>query len=140
MVTVYDTGVDEASQYIVMEYVDGQSLADALRDERPLPLPEAVRIAERVAAALAAAHAAGILHRDRNLSGRRLHDFQVALLKDVLALRVLRRHDSRGPAPQQDRSAAKALCRKRRHESLSCPRGRTPTGVPPHPPGQLAVT
>ena len=64
VVTVYDTGVDEASQYIVMEYVDGQSLADALRDERPLPLPEAVRIAERVAAALAAAHAAGILHRD----------------------------------------------------------------------------
>jgi eukaryotic-like serine/threonine-protein kinase len=64
VVTVYDTGEDEGAQYIVMEYVAGHSLANALRDEQPLAVPEALRIAERVAAALAAAHAAGILHRD----------------------------------------------------------------------------
>jgi serine/threonine-protein kinase len=65
VVTVYDTGIDEdGGQYIVMEYVPGQSLAEMLGGERPLAIPEAVRIAARVADALRAAHAAGILHRD----------------------------------------------------------------------------
>ena len=64
VVTIYDTGVDEAGHYIVMEHIAGQSLAEVLADERPLGRPEALRIAERVAEALGAAHEAGILHRD----------------------------------------------------------------------------
>jgi serine/threonine-protein kinase len=65
VVTVFDTGVDEdGGQYIVMEYIPGLSLAQMLADERPLEISEAVRIAERVADALRAAHAAEILHRD----------------------------------------------------------------------------
>ena len=65
VVTVYDTGVDEdGGPYIVMEYVRGQSLAEILSDGRPLEVAEAKRIAERVADALRAAHAAGVLHRD----------------------------------------------------------------------------
>jgi serine/threonine-protein kinase len=64
VVTVYDTGVDDGSHYIVMEYVAGRSLDEMLRAGTPLPLPEALRIAARVADSLAAAHAAGILHRD----------------------------------------------------------------------------
>jgi eukaryotic-like serine/threonine-protein kinase len=64
VVTVYDTGLDDDSHYIVMEYVEGQSLEQILRAGRPLETSEALRIALRVADALAAAHAAGILHRD----------------------------------------------------------------------------
>ena len=64
VVTIYDTGVDEGARFIVMEYVAGQSLAAILAGEKPLPVDEAVRIAVRVASALATAHAAGILHRD----------------------------------------------------------------------------
>jgi serine/threonine-protein kinase len=65
VVTVYDTGTDEdGSQYIVMEYVSGLSLAQLLAEGRPLEISEATRIAERVADALRVAHAAGILHRD----------------------------------------------------------------------------
>src|SRR5579884_300632 len=64
VVTIYDTGQDEGSHYIVMEYVAGRSLDEILRDGQPLEVSEALRITARVADALAAAHAAGILHRD----------------------------------------------------------------------------
>jgi len=64
IVTVYD--IDEApdgSSYIAMEYVEGRSL-DRRLAEGPLPLDEALRYGVDVARALAAAHAAGIVHRD----------------------------------------------------------------------------
>ena len=64
IVTVYDAGADGPTRYIVMEYVDGRDLAAILREERPLDPPRAVRIAEQVADTLAAAHTAGIVHRD----------------------------------------------------------------------------
>ena len=64
VVTVYDTGMDDETRFIVMEYVSGRSLAAILRDEQPLPVDEALRIASRVASALSAAHGAGVLHRD----------------------------------------------------------------------------
>jgi serine/threonine protein kinase len=66
---VYDYGeattVDgEPVPYVVMELVDGESLAAVLARSRRLPWPAAVRIAAEVSAALAAAHARGIVHRD----------------------------------------------------------------------------
>ncbi|MEU4426034.1 protein kinase [Actinoplanes sp. NPDC024001] len=66
---VYDYGeattVDgEPVPYVVMELVDGESLAAVLARVRVLPWPTAVRISAEVAAALAAAHARGIVHRD----------------------------------------------------------------------------
>jgi hypothetical protein len=64
VVAVYDTGVDEATRFIVMECVTGRDLAAILREQAPLEPARAVSIAERVADALAAAHAAGIVHRD----------------------------------------------------------------------------
>ncbi len=66
VVTVYDAGADGPTRYIVMEYVRGQSLAQIMREREhePLEPDEAARIAEQVAGALSAAHAAGIIHRD----------------------------------------------------------------------------
>src|SRR4051794_22292364 len=66
---VYDYGeattVDgEPVPYVVMELVDGESLAAVLARVRRLPWPAAVRICSEVAAALAAAHSRGIVHRD----------------------------------------------------------------------------
>jgi serine/threonine-protein kinase len=64
IVAVYDSGRDADTRYIVMECVPGLSLAQLLRQRRPLAAAEAVEIATQVASALAAAHRAGIIHRD----------------------------------------------------------------------------
>jgi len=63
-VTVFDAGADGPTRYIVMECVEGQDLSQILRDEGPLEPSRAAHIAEQIADTLAAAHAAGIVHRD----------------------------------------------------------------------------
>lgn len=50
--------------FVVMEYLEGQSLAECVSKDGPLPEERAIRIALQVASALSAAHAKGILHRD----------------------------------------------------------------------------
>ncbi|MEN3315375.1 MAG: eukaryotic-like serine/threonine-protein kinase [Acidimicrobiaceae bacterium] len=64
IVSVYDFGEDEGSYFIVMEYVDGQTLRDVVRTEGPLEMSRVIEIGAEVAAALAIAHANGIIHRD----------------------------------------------------------------------------
>lgn len=64
VVNVYDYGMDEAGPFIVMELIDGENLAEVLRERGFLPAPAAAGIAAQVAEALAAAHARGIVHRD----------------------------------------------------------------------------
>jgi eukaryotic-like serine/threonine-protein kinase len=64
VVSVYDTGSEDGLHYIVMEYVDGDTLADLLRREGPLTPGRAVAIGEPVARALEAAHEKGMVHRD----------------------------------------------------------------------------
>jgi tetratricopeptide (TPR) repeat protein/predicted Ser/Thr protein kinase len=61
--TLYDVGEDQGASYLVMEYVEGQTLAARLR-EGPLPLDQLLRRATEVSQALAAAHERGIIHRD----------------------------------------------------------------------------
>lgn len=66
VVAVYDQGVDSADgglPFLVMELVDGGTLRDLLR-RGPLALPVALSVAEPLLGALAAAHAAGLIHRD----------------------------------------------------------------------------
>ncbi|MGA4803339.1 serine/threonine-protein kinase [Streptomyces lavendulocolor] len=63
VVAVHDMG-DEPVPYIVMELVDGSSLADLLRAGHPLPVAQALDLASHVLAGLAVAHARGLVHRD----------------------------------------------------------------------------
>lgn len=63
IVAIYDTGTEDGDPYLVMELVDGVSVADLLGGG-PLPVDDAVDVAAQVCAALAAAHAAGVVHRD----------------------------------------------------------------------------
>lgn len=60
---VYEFLEDGGVQYIVMEYVEGRTLASIIR-EAPLKTANAVRIAVQILRALAAAHRLGIIHRD----------------------------------------------------------------------------
>ena len=64
VVSVYDTGTDNGTNYIVMEYVQGRTLAVFITKGGRVAPMMAVEIAEKVADALAAAHAHGVIHRD----------------------------------------------------------------------------
>jgi eukaryotic-like serine/threonine-protein kinase len=64
IVSVYDTGDQGDVHYIVMEYVEGRTLRDVIRQEGPILPERASEIAQAVARALATAHEAGLVHRD----------------------------------------------------------------------------
>jgi serine/threonine-protein kinase len=64
LVTVFDCGVDAGAPFIVMELVTGRTLRRVLDEARVLPAVEAVAVAAEMCAALAVAHAAGLVHRD----------------------------------------------------------------------------
>jgi serine/threonine-protein kinase len=64
IVAVFDSGSDADQPYLVMEYVPGESLAQLLHRQGRLAPLRAVELAIQVCAALAAAHAQGLVHRD----------------------------------------------------------------------------
>ncbi|WP_406061345.1 serine/threonine protein kinase [Streptomyces sp. NBC_01077] len=64
VVTVHDVLEHDDRPWIVMQYVDGPSLADAAKEKGTIDPHEAARIGLHVLGALRAAHAAGVLHRD----------------------------------------------------------------------------
>jgi len=64
IVAVHDVGDAEGRPFMVMEYIEGGTLADLLLGGRPLPMTEAVGIVVQVCAALDYAHRHGVVHRD----------------------------------------------------------------------------
>jgi serine/threonine protein kinase len=100
-VKVYDYGLtDKGLPYIVMEFLEGESLSEALIRRGPLPAHEAAQIIAQASRALAKAHAASIVHRDlkpdniflaTNIEGEtgdlgymvKLVDFGIAKMLDV---------------------------------------------------------
>ncbi len=64
VVAVFDQGADDGTPYLTMEYVAGRTLRDALYDEGPMPPERMLELLDQVLQALAAAHEAGIVHRD----------------------------------------------------------------------------
>jgi serine/threonine protein kinase/beta-lactam-binding protein with PASTA domain len=64
VVAVYDQGDDDGIVYLAMELVPGHTLRDVIRKESPMPPARALALLEPVLSALAAAHRAGLIHRD----------------------------------------------------------------------------
>lgn len=64
VVSIFDQGSSQGQPYIVMEFIDGETLRRVISREAPLPPERALELFEQIAAALAAAHEAGVVHRD----------------------------------------------------------------------------
>jgi Tol biopolymer transport system component len=82
--TLFDVGKEGSTDYLVMEYVDGESLSDRLA-RGPIPVVELLPLAVQVADALDRAHRQGLIHRDLKpgnimvtKSGAKLLDFGLA--------------------------------------------------------------
>ena len=85
--TLYDIGHQDNADFLVMEYLEGETLAQRL-DTGPLPLEDVLRYAIEIADALDKAHSKGVIHRDlkpANImltsTGSKLLDFGLAKLR-----------------------------------------------------------
>jgi eukaryotic-like serine/threonine-protein kinase len=83
--TLFDIGEEDGVRFLVMELIEGESLAQRLRREGPLPLDQVLKIGSEVAQALDVAHRREIVHRDLKpdnimltRSGAKLLDFGLA--------------------------------------------------------------
>jgi serine/threonine protein kinase len=88
IVQIHDFGEQENITYIVMEYVDGGTLKDRLR-ERPLTVPEAVDFVIQAAEGLGSAHSHGIIHRDVKPANMLLRRNGHLLLSDFGIAKIL---------------------------------------------------
>lgn len=92
-VSITDFGVHDGAPYVVMDFVDGHTLAELIEDG-PLPVARALEIADKILAGLAHAHDKGVVHRDikpKNIMVRasegfgdevRILDFGLAKLRE----------------------------------------------------------
>jgi len=87
--TLHDIGTHENMRYLVMEFVDGESLENRL-SRGPMPVEQVLDVAMQIAGALDKAHREGIVHRDLKpgnimltRTGAKLLDFGLAKLKDA---------------------------------------------------------
>ena len=61
---IYDLQQSDATRFLILEFVEGDTLADILKKRGALPIDEALNIAKQICEALEAAHEKGIIHRD----------------------------------------------------------------------------
>jgi serine/threonine protein kinase len=85
--TLHDIGHQDGIEFLVMEYIAGETLADRLR-KGPLPLAQVLQYSIQIAQALAAAHGHGVIHRDLKpgnivltKGGAKLLDFGLAKMR-----------------------------------------------------------
>jgi len=64
VVSIYDVGQEDETHYIVMEYIEGKTLNELIKERAPLQVEEAIHIASQICDALEHAHQNGIIHRD----------------------------------------------------------------------------
>ena len=119
VVTVFDEGQEGDDAYMVMEYVRGRTLRELIAERGPLPPHETSRLVAQIAAALDAAHAAGVLHLDvkpanvivTETGNAKLADFGVATAAHGEAERELvgtaryvapERIEGQAPTPRSD--------------------------------------
>jgi serine/threonine-protein kinase len=154
IVKIFDVGFHAGRAYLVMELLEGESLAARIQRSGRVAQPELVDIAHQIASILAASHAAGVVHRDlkpdniylvpdAELGSRRrvkVLDFGIAKLSDALA-RGPRTIGTMGTpaymAPEQWGDAGSVDWRADTY-SLGCVAFEMATGRPPFPANTIA--
>ncbi|MDL2717174.1 MAG: protein kinase [Acidobacteriota bacterium] len=103
--SIFDVGSHEGTAYLVMELLEGESLAERLA-KGALPAAQVLRIGRDICAALAAAHRKGIVHRDLkpanvflSNAGTKLLDFGLARLRERFEAGALSQVATRGASP-----------------------------------------
>jgi serine/threonine-protein kinase len=96
LVNVFDQGTDGEVIFLVMEYVPGITLRDAMNDFGALDAKKTLEIIEPLTAGLAAAHSAGILHRDLKPENVFLSDGGTVKLGDFGLARAISEHTQTG--------------------------------------------
>jgi len=90
----YEPDAKQSRPYIVMEFLEGRTLAQVLNDVKPFPIDDALQIAARIADALSHMHGKGVVHRDlkpQNImickdGSLRIMDFGIARATDMRRL------------------------------------------------------
>src|SRR5437016_4948122 len=108
VVTVFDEGRDGRDAFMVMELVAGKTLRDLIAERGPLPAHEVSRLVTQVAAALDAAHAAGVIHCDLKPANVVLDPSGIAKLTDFGIARA-----ARDPAEQELLGTARYIAPER---------------------------
>ena len=109
--TLYDIGEQDGIDYLVMEYIEGETLAERLK-RGPLPLDEALEYGIQIADGLEAAHRAGIVHRDLKPGNAMLTKSGIKLLDFGLAKVLAQESDagaSDAPTKQRDLTKEHAI-------------------------------
>jgi len=150
VISVHDFGISEQGQpYMVMDYIEGTTLADLLRKDGALPLPDAMDIFLAVCEALEHAHEHGVLHRDLKSSnimlskkegGYNVHllDFGIAKIIDTESGGIAQQLTQTGEligsplymSPEQ--CMGKKVDNRTDIYSLGCILYEAVTGNPPH--------
>jgi serine/threonine protein kinase len=149
IVAIYDRGVDQGRNYLVLEYVHGGDLHDKVRAEGPLEVDQAASVVRQVAEGLNYAAGEGLIHRDikpANLlvtpEGQvKIIDLGLALHAESEDERVTREGTTVGTvdymAPEQARDSRATSIRSDIY-SLGCTFVFLLTGQPPFPGGDVA--
>src|SRR5262245_30772754 len=146
IVAIHDVIELDGTPYIVMEYVEGQTLADLIAAEGRLPPPRAVRLLIDVCDGLEYAHGHGVIHRDIKPSNILVTDSGMAKLSDFGIARVAGSHLTRTGAllgtpaymaPEQLRG--RALDRRSDIFALGVTLYEALTGAPPFQGEDLAA-
>ena len=107
ILTIYDVGSDDGTDYVVTELLEGETLSDTLDRENALPWRRAVDIGLAIAKGLAVAHEKGIVHRDIKPSNIFLtNDGGVKILDFGLAKSLAAQPPPVSPAPDSARIEA----------------------------------
>jgi len=102
VIRIFDFGIDTATRlpFYVMEFLDGRTLAEAIREDGPMSEQRAANLSSQVARALVAAHDRGIIHRDlkpQNITIQVLPDGEELLkVLDFGIAKVLQEDESEG--------------------------------------------